>query len=153
MHAYFFISDLYSRSSHDLSSVLVQGQTELRGVASVYCLIIILILGLDAYLGLIRLTVFFIAGAQSGKRVLGACTVIAKTRFPLQLRDDELSLDGRNRVSSYPGMRDGVIPQFSFGGLASSYVKVHTICLSHNTAVRASTIQIFDCEWTLPCFI
>ncbi len=46
----------------------------------------------------------------------------------------------------WPGKRDGLIPQLSFGGLVSSYVKVHTFCLSHTTTVHVSTTQNFDCE-------
>ncbi len=85
MHAYFFLSDLYSKSSHGLFSVLVQGQTNLRGVASVYSSIIILISGLDVYLELMRLVVFFIASALRAGHAywtLGAYNAVAKTRFP-----------------------------------------------------------------------
>ncbi len=31
---------------------------------------------------------------------MGACNAVARTRFPPQLREDELSLDGRNSLSS-----------------------------------------------------
>ncbi|PBK62788.1 hypothetical protein ARMSODRAFT_1024556 [Armillaria solidipes] len=55
----------------------------------------------------------------SGMRVLGACNAVAKTRFPLQLRDSDV----RNRLLCYlwrPEIRDGLIPQCSYGGLCTS---------------------------------
>ncbi len=45
--------------------------------------------------------------------------------------------------------KDGVIPQFSNGGLVNSYIKAHTIGHFHHksyAAVHVSTAQIFDCE-------
>ncbi|KAK0442566.1 hypothetical protein EV421DRAFT_2019384 [Armillaria borealis] len=79
---------------------------------------------------------FYRRCAQSGMRVL-APRQRAVSRWKEQTFVQSLVIRDK----------DGVIPQFSYGGLVNSYVKVHTIGFSHHklcAAVYVSTTQKFD---------